>query len=146
MDNPLRSIHRAVSSSLWVCIRAGHRCRVFILKKMNRPGFMIYSNTWYYYPSPKRWAVTELCLAAHSGNLTPPRISPGCPHWLCLWLGRGTIVGGSGHGETACQCCFGIDGNRSPPSLAVFDAGYLHRRVLAHPPHRLSPLGAGPLM
>ena len=81
---------------------------------------MIYSNTWYYYPSPKRWAVTELCLAAHSGNLTPPRISPGCPHWLCLWLGRGTIVGGSGHGETACQCCFGMDGNRSPscwPSL-----------------------------
>ena len=81
---------------------------------------MIYSNTWYCYPSPKQRAAAELCLAAHSGNLTPPRISPGCPHWLCLWLGRGTIVGGSGHGETACQCCFGMDGNRSPscwPSL-----------------------------
>ena len=49
---------------------------------------MIYSNTWYYYPSPKRWAVTELCLAAHSGNLIPRgslRAAPiGC---VCGWAG-----------------------------------------------------------
>ena len=58
---------------------------------------------------------TELRWAPHSGNLTPPRISPSCPHCLRLWLGRGTIIGGQGHCETACQCCFGMDGYRSLP-------------------------------
>ena len=37
-------------------------------------------------------------LAVRSENLTPPRISPGCPHCVIpissgLWLGRGTIMG-----------------------------------------------------
>ena len=42
---------------------------------------------------PGRGRSIELCLATHSGCLTPPRISRSCPHWLSLWLGRGTIVG-----------------------------------------------------
>ena len=37
-----------------------------------------------------------------------------------LWLGRGTIVDGCGHGEAACQSRFGMDGNRFAPYLAVF--------------------------
>ena len=49
-------------------------------------------------------------LALRSGNFTPPRISPSCPHCLRLWLDRGTIIGGRGHGETACQSRFGMDG------------------------------------
>ncbi len=52
---------------------------------------------------------TGLRLASHSGNLTPPRISPSCPHCLSLWLGRGIIVGGRGHGA-ACQSRCGSNG------------------------------------
>ena len=29
---------------------------------------------------------------ARHGNLTPPRISPSCPHCLRLWLGRSIII------------------------------------------------------
>ncbi len=65
---------------------------------------------------------TEPRLAPRSGDLTPPRISPSCPHCLRLWLGRGTIVGGRGHCETACQGCFWMDGDRWAPCLAVFDS------------------------
>ena len=36
---------------------------------------------------------TNQRLAPPSGNLTPPRISPSCPHCLRLWLDRGTIIG-----------------------------------------------------
>ena len=85
----------------------------------------------HYFPS--RGRQTEPRLAPRSGNLTPPRISPSCPHCLILkksglWLGRGTIVGRRGHCETACQSCFWMDGNRWAPYLAVvFDAGNLHR-------------------
>ena len=60
-----------------------------MLKKVNRSGFMIYSNTWYCYPSPKRWAVTELCLAAHSGNLTPPEDLSGLPPLVVSVAGQG---------------------------------------------------------
>ena len=92
---------------------------------------------------------TEPRLAPRSGNLTPPRISPSCPHCVIskmrLWLGRGTIVGERGHCETACQCCFWMDGNRWAPYLAVFYSrkkihcnSLLLQVVLAHPPHRLS--------
>ena len=51
---------------------------------------------------------------------TPPRISPSCPHYVPLWLGRSTIVRGRDHCEAACQSCFWMDGNRSSPSWAVF--------------------------
>ena len=48
--------------------------------------------------SPRLGRHTRPDLAVRSENLTPPRISPGCPHcvipvWPGLWLGRGTIVG-----------------------------------------------------
>ena len=45
----------------------------------------------HYFPRPGRSA--KLQRAPHSGNLTPPRISPSCPHCLRLWLDRGTIIG-----------------------------------------------------
>ena len=32
------------------------------------------------------------CAGAHHGNLTPPRISPSCPHCLWLWLDRSIII------------------------------------------------------
>ena len=76
-------------------------------------------------PEPR--AAKLNCAGAHSGNFTPPRISPSCPHCLSLWLGRGTIVGGRGRCETGCQACFWMDGNRWAPCLAVFYAGNLHR-------------------
>ena len=56
-------------------------------------------------------------LALRSGNFTPPRISPSCPHCLRLWLGRGTIIGGRGRCNAACHGCFGIDGYRWAPYL-----------------------------
>ncbi len=75
--------------------------------------------------SPGLGGHTEPRLAPRSGNLTPPRFSPSCPHCLSLWLGRGTIVGGQGHCETACQCCFEMSGSRSPsygPSFMQYSA------------------------
>ena len=72
-------------------------------------------------------------LATRTGNLTPPRISPSCPHCLSLWLGRGIIVGGRGHGA-ACQSRCGSDGYTLASLKAVFLCRNLHRKVLAHPP------------
>ena len=43
--------------------------------------------------SPRLGRHTRPDLAVRSEHLTPPRISPSCPHCLRLWLGRGTIVG-----------------------------------------------------
>ena len=60
------------------------------------------------------------CAGAHHGTLTPPRISPSCPHYVPLWLGRSTIVRGQDHCEAACQSCFWMDGYRSSPCWAVF--------------------------
>ena len=54
------------------------------------------------------------------GSCTPPRISPSCPHYVPLWLGRSTIVRGQDHCEAACQSCFWMDGYRSSPYWAVF--------------------------
>ena len=93
----------------------------------------------HYFPRPGRSA--KLRRAPHSGNRTPPRISPSCPHCLRLWLGRGTIVGGQGHCKTACQGCFRLDGDRWAPYLAVFDAGKPAQVVLARPTHRFSSFG-----
>ena len=58
------------------------------------------------------WRCSRVC--------TPPRISPSCPHYVPLWLGRSTIVCGQDHCEAACQSCFWMDGYRSSPCWAVF--------------------------
>ena len=66
--------------------------------------------------SPRRGRRAKPRLAPRSGDFTPPRISPSCPHCMWLWLDRGTIVGERGCGETACQSRFWMDG----------PAGHLH--------------------
>ena len=70
-----------------------------------------------FFPEPRQllngsWRCSRVC--------TPPRISPSCPHYVPLWLGRSTIVCGQDHCEAACQSCFWMDGYRSSPSWAVF--------------------------
>ena len=70
-----------------------------------------------FFPEPRQllngsWRCSRVC--------TPPRISPSCPHYVPLWLGRSTIVRGQDHCEAACQSCFWMDGYRSSPSWAVF--------------------------
>ena len=57
------------------------------------------------------------CAGAHSGIAG-------------LWLGRGTIIGERGHREAAYQGCFGLDGYRWAPYLAVF---YSDRKFTAIP-------------
>lgn len=60
----------------------------------------------HYFPSLGRH--TNRRLAPPSGNLTPPRIAPRCPHqngWT-----QSTIIGLRDHCETACQGCFGLGG------------------------------------
>ena len=69
-----------------------------------------------FFPEPRQrlnggWRRARVC--------TPPRISPSCPHYVPLWLGRSTIVRGQDHCEAACQSCFWMDGYRSSPSWAV---------------------------
>ena len=70
-----------------------------------------------FFPEPRQllngsWRCSRVC--------TPPRISPSCPHYVPLWLGRSTIVRGQDHCEAACQSCFWMDGYRSSPCWAVF--------------------------
>ena len=70
-----------------------------------------------FFPEPRQrlnggWRRARVC--------TPPRISPSCPHYVPLWLGRSTIVRGQDHCEAACQSCFWMDGYRSSPCWAVF--------------------------
>ena len=70
-----------------------------------------------FFPEPRQllngsWRCSRVC--------TPPRISPSCPHYVPLWLGRSTIVCGQDHCEAACQSCFWMDGYRSSPCWAVF--------------------------
>ena len=45
----------------------------------------------HYFPRWQGGKLTDRAGARH-GNLTPPRISPSCPHCLCLWLGRSIII------------------------------------------------------
>ena len=70
-----------------------------------------------FFPEPRQrlnggWHRSRVC--------TPPRISPSCPHYVPLWLGRCTIVGWQDYRKTACQGCFRLDGYRSSPYWAVF--------------------------
>lgn len=66
----------------------------------------IFSSIRHYFPSCGRH--TNRRLAPPSGNLTPPRIAPRCPHkngWT-----QSTIIGLRDHCETACQGCFRLGG------------------------------------
>lgn len=72
------------------------------------------------------------CAGTHHGNLTPPRITPSCPHCLRLWLDRSIIirlltrvvpVSPAAMRNSPPQAAFWTDGYRSAPSSAVFDAG-----------------------
>ena len=64
------------------------------------------------------------CAGAHHGNLTPPRISPSCPHCSRLWLGRSIIARLLTRvvAKQLASAAFWTDGNRSAPYLAVFYA------------------------
>ena len=77
------------------------------------------------------------CVGTHHGNLTPPRISPSCPHCL-IPVSPGAVAGQEYHyqiadeGRTGSkpaamrnsppQAALWTDGHRSAPFLAVFDA------------------------
>ena len=77
------------------------------------------------------------CAGAHHGTLTPPRISPSCPHCL-IPVSPGAVAGQEYHYQIADegragsklaamrnsppQAALWTDGHRSAPSLAVFDA------------------------
>jgi len=78
------------------------------------------------------WAA-EIALA-HATGISPLRGSlraaqtllTGChPYSTRLSLDRSTIIGGQGRCETACHNCFGLNGNRWAPYLAVFDANLI---------------------
>ena len=79
-----------------------------------------------------RAAIGDRAGARH-GNLTPPRISPSCPHCLCLWLGRSIItrlltrVGSVFENQSQCETARHrlFCGRMGPlcTFLAVFDAG-----------------------
>ena len=70
------------------------------------------------------------CVGTHRGNLTPPRISPSCPHCLRLWLDRSIIirlltrvvlVSSATMRNSLPQAALWTGGHRSAPSLAIFD-------------------------
>ena len=107
----------------------------------------------HYFPGPGRQQTD--CVGTHHGNLTPPRISPSCPHCL-LPVSPGAVAGQEYHYQIADegrirkiltamrnsppQAALWTDGHRSAPSLAVFDAGSRPAQVvLAHPPASLQP-------
>jgi len=48
-------------------------------------------------------------MAARHGNCTPPRISPSCPHCLCLWLDR-SINADAVIAKQPARAVFGTDG------------------------------------
>ena len=72
--------------------------------------------------NPDWRAVNWSAAGAAHGNLTPPRISPSCPHCLRLWLDRLFLPGRRDHCETGCHACFWLDEYRSAPSLPFIDA------------------------
>ena len=82
--------------------------------------------------------LTDQWLATPSGNLTPPRISPSCPHCLSLWLDseyRSTVSLRDSLPKLLWAGWVSL-GHLSRPS---FMRSFPHRWVLAHPPHRCSP-------
>ena len=89
----------------------------------------------HYFPSLGRRSKDRA--GARHGNLTPPRISPSCPHCL-IPVSPGAVAGQEYHYQIADegrirkiltamrnsppQAALWTDGHRSAPSLAVFDA------------------------
>ena len=105
----------------------------------------------HYFPGPGRQQTD--CVGTHHGNLTPPRISPSCPHCL-LPVSPGAVAGQEYHywiadegraGRNQPQCetarhrllCgrMGTALHLPWPSLMRFSA----QVVLAHPPASLQP-------
>ena len=72
----------------------------------------------------------KLCLAAHHGNLTPPRISPSCP-----FRDRSTNAGAVIARQIA-TICF-LDGWTRSPSYLPRSCSCLHRWIFALPPMSL---------
>ena len=94
-----------------------------------------------YLSHPPGRAKTKPRLAPRTGNLTPPRISPSCPHCVNkLWLDRGFRR--TGLCETACHRRFWVDGPALHlvwPSLTKNQRKHSLRFpqvVFAHLPHR----------
>lgn len=86
--------------------------------------------------SPGAGRQTETAPNVRHGNLTPPRISPSCPHengWTGVSLLPDGIVA-----RQLVQLFCGRMGTARHLTLAVFYAGNPHRWVLAHPPESLS--------
>ena len=105
----------------------------------------------HYFPGPGRQQTD--CVGTHHGNLTPPRISPSCPHCL-IPVSPGAVAGQEYHyqiadegrtGRSQPQCetarhrllCgrMGTAQHLPWPSLMRFPA----QVVLAHPPASLQP-------
>ena len=93
---------------------------------------------------------------ARHGNLTPPRISPSCPHCLCLWLGRSIItrlltrVGPVFENQSQCETArhrlfYGRMGTALHLIWPSLMRGLPAQMVLAHPPMSLQPPSRGPL-
>ena len=109
----------------------------------------------HYFPSPGR-QLTDRAGARH-GNLTPPRISPSCPHRLWLWLGRSIITGlparvGQDSRGVLPQCetarhrlFYGRMGTALHLIWPSLMRGLPAQMVLAHPPMSLQPPSRGPL-
>ena len=89
--------------------------------------------------SPGGGRQTETAPNVRHGNLTPPRISPSCPHENG-WTGVSLLPGGIIARQLVQQFC-GRMGTARHLTLAVFYAGNPHRWVLAHPPESLSAFG-----
>ena len=94
---------------------------------------------------------------ARHGNLTPPRISPSCPHCLWLWLDRSIITGlparvGQDSRGVLPQCetarhrlFYGRMGTALHLTWPSLMRGLPAQMVLAHPPTSLQPPSRGPL-
>ena len=92
---------------------------------------------------------------ARHGNLTPPRISPSCPHCLWLWLDRSIITGlparvGQDSRGVLPQCetarhrlFYGRMGTALHLIWPSLMRGLPAQMVLAHPPMSLQPPSRG---
>lgn len=89
--------------------------------------------------SPGAGRQTETALNVRHGNLTPPRISPSCPHENG-WTGVSLLPDGIIARQLVQLFCERM-GTARHLTLAVFYAGNPHRWVLAHPPESLSAFG-----
>ena len=69
---------------------------VLSVLKVRLPPFLTFIFNWLYSTLlPEPWAAVWNCAGAHHGNLTPPRISPSCPH--CVILRSRAVAGQEYH-------------------------------------------------